>query len=96
MAVAELLETGTLEHVGVIAKRITGRRPTPSTIWRWCTQGLRGGRIRLACAFHAGRWCTTEDAFRAFIEAQTQAQIECPPSKYAVASDAALRAAGLL
>lgn len=98
MAIAELLETGTLEPVGVVAKRRTGRRPGPSTIWRWCTQGLRGGRIKLEACFHCGRWQTTEAAFARFLEAQTIAQRQAPPSKYVPSdiTDEALAACGLL
>lgn len=87
------IETGLLEHVATVAKRVTGRKPAPATIWRWCKKGLRGGSIRLHCKYHAGCWCTTEAAFREFIDTQTEAALAGETDD---ASDEALAAAGLL
>jgi len=86
--------SGQLEHVATIAKRRTGRKAAPSTIWRWCKKGLRGGSIKLQAIHHSGYWQTTEAAFDAFLQEQTQAamdSLECDGP-----DDATLEAAGLL
>lgn len=95
--IENLLKTGTLEPVASVAQRKTGKRPPPATIWRWCRKGLRGGKVKLAAAFHGGSWCTTDAAFDAFIAAQTATQQMRHGSHAPVGcDDDALRDAGLL
>lgn len=98
MATATLPEslTGTIEAVSVIAKRRTGKRPSPATVWRWCRKGVRHGSIKLQSVFHGGCWQTTDAAFDQFIADQTAAALgeNCPEADDA--SDDDLRAAGLL
>jgi len=94
---AALLKSGTLEKVSLVAERATGKKPAPQQIWRWCRKGLRGGKVKLAAAWHGGSWCTTQSAFIEFLKAQTATQYErhgghAPVGDY----DEALRAAGLL
>lgn len=88
--------SGTIEAVSVIAKRRTGKRPSPATIWRWCRKGVRHGSIKLQSVFHGGCWQTTAEAFDQFIADQTAAALgeNCPEENDA--SDADLIAAGLL
>jgi hypothetical protein len=86
--------SGQLEHVATVAKRKTGRKPSPQTIWRHCKKGLRGGTIRLQAIFHNGYWQTTDAAFDAFLMAQTDAAMNQQPTSES--DDAALKAAGLL
>lgn len=81
-----------LEPVATVAKRITGKRPSPATIYRWCRKGLAGGRIRLKWVFHSGAMHTTEAAFREFIAAQTEHHAADAPH----CSDDNLRTSGLL
>jgi hypothetical protein len=85
-----LLESGQLQPVRSLALRLSGRRPSPATVWRWTTKGTRNGilpTVRLYGAPH-----TTETAFRAWLRGEfapiNPADID--------ASDEALRAAGLL
>lgn len=89
-----LLDRGQLARVSIIAERRTGRRPAPSTVWRWAQKGLRGGQVRLACLFHSGAWMTTPAAFEQFIADQTRLQVETS-SEHDVTDDE-LRAGGLL
>lgn len=89
---AELLH-GTLEHVAIVAKRRTGKRPHPSSIWRWVKKGVRGGSIKLRAIYHAGYWQTTDAAFDAFLQAQTQAAFAQSDGNV---TDDELKAAGLL
>jgi hypothetical protein len=82
-----------LEHVAIVAKRRTGKRPSPATVWRWCRKGVRGG-IRLH-AVYAGYWATTTEAFDLFLKQQTDATLG--QGQQVVADiDADLQAAGLL
>jgi hypothetical protein len=55
-----------------------GRPVNPSTIWRWCRQGVKVegvGVVRLECVRLSGRWLTSEQAISRFVAAQT------PPSE---------------
>ncbi|QDT34826.1 DUF1580 domain-containing protein [Thalassoglobus polymorphus] len=90
---AKLLE-GTLEHVASVAKRRTGKRPHPSSIWRWVKKGMRGGTIKLSAIYHSGTWQTTDAAFDAFLQAQTQAAMAQQDD--GSVTDEELKAAGLL
>ncbi len=92
MTAAELLETGTLEHVATVARRLTGVRPSPATIWRWCRKGLRSGTVKLDCVYHSGMWQTTDAAFQRFVDRQTESALATSGG----ASDEELEAAGLL
>jgi hypothetical protein len=89
----KLLE-GTLEHVATVAKRRTGKRPHPSTIWRHCKKGLRGGTIKLAAIYANGYWQTTDAAYDSFLQAQTEAAFAQDTDGNV--SDEELKAAGLL
>jgi len=87
---------GQLEHVATVAKRRTGKRPHPSSIWRWVKKGVRGGSIKLAAIYHAGYWQTTDAAFDAFLNQQTQAALDSHQAPADDVTDDELRAAGLL
>lgn len=76
MPASELFETGPLEHVATISRRVTGKKPAPATTWRWCRKRLKGGTTKLDCVYHGGCWCTTEAAFIRFIERQTEAMLQ--------------------
>ena len=91
---SKLLE-GTLEHVASVAKRRTGKRPHPSSIWRWVKKGMRGGTIKLPAIYHSGYWQTTDAAFDSFLQAQTEAAFADSETDGNV-SDDELKAAGLL
>lgn len=84
---------GELAHVATVAKKRTGKRPHPSSVWRWCKKGMRGGTIKLQAIYHSGYWQTTDAAFDAFLQAQTEAAFSQEPADV---SDAELSAAGLL
>lgn len=86
----ELLETGTLEPVSLLARRLSGRRPSPATVWRWVVKGTAQGILPSLKLYGAPH--TTEAAFRAWLRGEfapaTAADVD--------ASDESLRAAGLL
>jgi len=87
------LETATdLRPVSLIARNLTGKRPSPSTVWRWVKRGNRGGK--LDAVMIGGSWHTTPGAFAAFVSRQTAAAFTETSS--VDASDATLAAAGLL
>ena len=87
------LLSGELSHVATIAKRRTGKRPAPATVWRWVKKGLRGGSIRLQAVYTSGYWATTEAAFDEFINQQTEAAFATMATDV---SDDDLKAVGLL
>jgi hypothetical protein len=50
------------------------RPVNPSTIWRWCRQGVKlpcGAVVRLECVRVSGRWLTSEEAISRFVAKQT-------------------------
>jgi len=100
MTAAELVDGGeSLELVADVAKRITGVRPSPSAVWRWCTSGVGPGRsLKLAAACHGRRWLTTRSAFLRFIDSQTALSRMASAAEDAAedATDESLAAAGLL
>src|SRR5579871_6689371 len=63
-------------------KSWTGRPVTFSTVWRWATQGVRGG-IRLETVRVGGSLCTSKAAIISFIEALSKSE----PSAAVLASD---------
>jgi len=51
-----------------------GRPVNPSTIWRWCRQGVKvpgGSIVKLECVRLSGRWLTSQEAISRFVAAQT-------------------------
>ena len=57
------LETETLLSLTEASRalpRIDGKRPHPSTLWRWCRKGVRG--VRLEYVRLGKRICTSEKA----------------------------------
>ena len=86
----DLLETGQLEPVSLLARRISGRRPSPATVWRWIAKGTAQGVLPSVKLY--GLPHTTEAAFRAWLRGEF-----APAAGPDVdAGDDALRAAGLL
>ena len=55
---------------------IDGKRPHPSTIFRWIRDGVRGG-VRLEHVRVGGRICTTREALERFMH---EAAMAPPPS----------------
>src|SRR5437763_16847605 len=58
-----------------------GRAVHPTTVMRWVIRGVRlpdGSRVRLRAESVGSRWLTTEECFRAFIDAQTAARTPDP------------------
>lgn len=53
---------------------LDGRRPVPSTIWRWCRKGLRGVRLEHCRVGH--RVVTSKEALTRF--ANRLAEIDLP------------------
>ena len=88
----EILD-GQLEHVATVAKKRTGKRPSPATVWRWCRKGVKGG-IKLTAVYASGYWQTTDAAFDEFLARQTNYALTPDPSPEV--SDDDLKAAGLL
>ena len=75
------LEYDTLEPVSLIAKRLTGKRPSHPTIWRWVKQGVRGGTVTLEAFCYAGSWHTTRAAFAEFLREQTAVAMNGHPEE---------------
>ena len=73
------------------AERLTGKRPSPATVWRWLRKGCRG--VKLNALMLGGQWLCTEDDFREFLRGQTEAQFARTSGG---ASDEELEAVGLL
>ncbi|HCS50950.1 helix-turn-helix domain-containing protein [Rubinisphaera sp.] len=60
-----------LQEVRTLAGKAFQKRISPATLYRWIRRGANGSRLE---AVKLGRkWFTTEDRFREFVEAQTEA-----------------------
>jgi hypothetical protein len=61
-----------------------GRPVNPSTIWRWCRQGVKVpgvGVVKLECIRVSGRWLTSAEAISRFVAKQTpQSEAEAMPT----------------
>ena len=54
-------DTDDLRPVAQLMGDLTGRRPSPATIWRWCRRGTsRAGRLPGLTVY--GQWHTTREA----------------------------------
>jgi hypothetical protein len=60
-----------------------GRPVSPSTVWRWCREGLQlpdGRRLYLEHARIRGRWMTSAPALARWIAAQSDPPAEAMPT----------------
>lgn len=57
--------------------RIDGKRPHPSTLWRWCRRGIRGVRLEHVRLGH--RVCTSREAIGRFANALAEAGLADQP-----------------
>jgi hypothetical protein len=58
--------TLTFSEAAGLLPMINGRRVNPSAIWRWARKGVRG--VRLESCLIGGRYVTSEEALRRFLE----------------------------
>jgi hypothetical protein len=85
-----------------VACRQLPSKPSPSTLWRWRTIGVKvnGRTIKLACVRVGGKWYTTAAAFADFLQEQTDAALNPSSDDLPVerTADAArrLQSAGLI
>lgn len=84
-----------IEPIAVIAERVTGRKPSPATTWRWCTRGVAGG-IKLPHVRAFGKPSCTESAFVRWLERCAADGHDSLPGDAVDASNDELLAAGLL
>lgn len=83
-------------------RRRLSRAPSPTTLWRWRTKGVRisGQTIKLACVRVGGTWYTTRRAFAEFLRRQTEAAVaergDDEPRRRSEVTTRRLRDAGLL
>ena len=98
------LDDGELVPVASLVKSLSGRRPSPPTVWRWCLKGVKsadGGRVRLQAVKLFGSWHTTREALSQFLTAQSPAALSCDsdadrPAPRSERTREKLAAAGLL
>ena len=79
------------------ASRLLPGKPSPCTMWRWHTHGVRG--VKLATNMVGGRRYTTREALEAFIAATTAAASSPPddaPVTRSVETAERLSAAGII
>lgn len=95
-----LADADDLVTVASEAKRRTGKRPSPATVWRWTHKGCRGVLLKAVHCF--GAWHTTREAFSEFIRDQSAAAMAASvfsddaPAERDEATAKKLRAAGVL
>lgn len=68
-------ETDDLRPVAVLVADLTGRRPSPPTVWRWCVRGTRrAGKLPALRVF--GSWNTTRQALLTWLQAESSRKSE--------------------
>ena len=91
----ELVDLGTARRT--LIPRRDGEPVSPSTVWRWVRHGING--IKLRVTYVGAKPYTDSRSVRAFFDAVTearQASQRTTEPELLVASDAELKAAGLL
>lgn len=68
------LDGGELRPVSLLARDLTGRRPSSATISRWCGDGTRS-RGRLPALHVFGCWHTTREALQAWLLRRADRQV---------------------
>lgn len=70
-------ETDDLRPVASLAESLTGRKPAPATVWRWCQKGKRhSGKLPALRVF--GTWHTTRAALLTWLCADSTQVDETP------------------
>ena len=72
-----LLDDGTLEPVAVIIERISGKRPNPSTVWRWCRKSSGPAGV-LPARLLLGTQTSTEKCVRAWLSRRSEYRPRIP------------------
>lgn len=89
-------DTDDLRPVGQLVRELTGRRPAPATVWRWCRRGNRRNGV-LPGVVVMGRWHTTREAYLAWIRRGTERPLPAAPTtERDEATERALRERGLI
>ncbi len=89
------LESDEVRPVAEVCQRLTGKRPSPATIWRWIRRGCRGQQLDAVQV--QGQWQTTTAEFARFVRAKSQPLAPTQkPSERDAATEKRLNAAGLL
>ncbi len=75
-----------------------GHRPSPATIWRWKTKGVKVGdeRVKLKAIRCGGKLYGTPEDVDEFIRAQNPQPVEADDDARAEATQNQLEAAGLI
>jgi len=93
----DLSEHDDLRPVSLLARELTGRRPSPATIWRWCVKGTaRAGRLPALTVF--GSWHSTREALVEWLRrgSERSAVPNDPPADRPASTERRLKEAGLL
>jgi hypothetical protein len=92
------LEVDEVRPVHEVCKRLTGKRPSPATIWRWVRKCCNG--CRLEAVHIQGHWQTTTGEFARFICEKSIKAIESMVCDQSTERDSVtarrLKAAGLI
>ncbi|MEZ5943220.1 MAG: DUF1580 domain-containing protein [Planctomycetaceae bacterium] len=88
------LEHDKLVPIQELCQARLGKTMSAATIWRWTSQGNRGGRLEAVRV--NGRWYSTTAAFAAFLMGQTKAHLTNRTERDSTAMEDQLSAAGLL
>lgn len=62
------------EAVKLLPRKRQGKTPSPSTLYRWSTNGLYGVRLETLCV--GGSRCTSAEALQRFFERLTRESVE--------------------
>lgn len=88
-------QTDDLRSVAALMADLTGRRPSPPTVWRWCVRGTRrAGKLPALRVY--GSWSTTRKALVEWLQRESERPAADAAAKRDPATERRLRAAGLL
>lgn len=87
-----------LRPVVSLVEELTGRRPSPSSVWRWCAKGTkRAGKLPALRVLNT--WHTTSEALLGWLATESTAPGQTDghqSSSRSVETEERLRTAGLL
>ena len=90
------IETDDVRPVAELMKQLTGRRPSPPTVWRWCERGTKRQGVLPSVSIFGSRH-TTREALQEWLSRGSGPTPPSPePAERSEATSRRLKAAGLL
>ena len=89
-------DTDDLRPVAQLMADLTGRRPSPATVWRWCSRGTGRAGVLPSLVIYGTRHTTREALLEWLRRESAPADADDSTAERDASVDRKLRAAGLL